>query len=157
MDVPSNVPISELYLQCQKFPLLLKLRGGGGWWGLPTAMADGSPCSPLVADDHVACGAEWARRQRCQCDRQLCLPLRVPPGNCVSNAAGGKMKQKGHFGGHHITSHGRCCHGHQAPAPHTRGDASTMPTAFLISFPGVLPGPTPSLSILKPFSCSCTL
>lgn len=39
MDVPPNVPISELYLQCQKFPLLLKLWGGGAggvfpqpWW-----------------------------------------------------------------------------------------------------------------------------
>lgn len=120
MDVPSNVPISELYLQCQKFPLLLKLRGGGGWWGLPTAMADGSPCSPLVADDHVACGAERARRQRCQCDRQLCLPLRVPPGNCVSNACRGKNETKRSFWG---TPH----HQPRPVLPRTSGSSTPHP------------------------------
>lgn len=39
----------------------------------------------------------------------------------------------------------------------SRGGVSRMPTTFLIPFAGALPGPTPSLSIHKPFSCSCIL
>ena len=42
-------------------------------------------------------------------------------------------------------------------APRGRGGVSRMPTTFLISFAGALPGPTPLLSIRKPFSCSCIL
>lgn len=52
------------------------------------------PCPLLLADDHVAPGAERDRRQHRQRDRQLHLPLRVPPGNLVSSAPRGKKDTK---------------------------------------------------------------
>uniref|UniRef100_A0A8B9ZYB7 Multidrug and toxin extrusion protein n=1 Tax=Anas zonorhyncha TaxID=75864 RepID=A0A8B9ZYB7_9AVES len=77
--LPSKLSFSELETTSKVSPLLAVKAEGLGLARVSPQLLQ--PCPLLLADDHVAPGAERDRRQHRQRDRQLHLPLRVPPGN----------------------------------------------------------------------------
>lgn len=165
IHLPSYFPTSGIYLHHTDFPSRQHHWKSGFFSGKGTESRAGGTFTPpsqnlcedprlfLFADDHVAAGAERGHRQHRQRGCKLRLTLRVPPGHHVSSTC---VPWRGKQGTWQRQGNTELTGARPDVFFHPEGGMSRMPMTFLTSSAGALPGPTPSLSIRKPFSCSCT-